>query len=284
MPLPPQSQALNPADAAVTAADKATFLRDGYHVVRGILSAEEARHYRLCINRAFDLPEDELDNARIDGGTFTLADGVTKIEDFWPIVFDERLLSAVRGLIGEDIRYTQHSDLHINLRGGRFHRDNACREFGEGPDWDEREAAYREARVVVYLSDYRDSHSSLVVLPGSHRRETRLNRLEYVAWNKLRSFARRRGRNDLLPHIFLSAPTVTLKTRPGDCVIFDQRMMHAGGVLRGTKPKYSIFLSFGLNNHHSRNHRAFFLKRPTYSPEIPGALRDRLAKANLLLA
>ncbi len=267
-----------------TEAEKAAFDRDGYHLVRGLLSAEEAGYYRTRINRVFDLPGEEIDNDDIDHGTLTLADGVTKIEDFWPLVFNQRLLSAVRGLIGEDIRYTQHSDLHINLHGGRFHRDNACREFGEGPDWDEREAAYRVARVAVYLSDHRDSSSSLVVLPGSHRRETRLNRLEYVAWNKLRSFARRHGRNDLLPHIFLSARTVTLKTRPGDCAIFDQRMMHAGGVLKGTKPKYSIFLSYGLNNHHSRNHRTFFLKRPTYSAEIPAELRDRLAKANLLLA
>ena len=139
-------------------------------------------------------------------------------------------------------------------------------------------------RVAIYLSDFSDSGSSLIILPGSHRKESSLNRLEYVAWNKLRAFARRHGRNDMLPHVFLSRPQRTIKTESGDCVVFDQRLMHAGGVLRGANPKYSVFLAYGLDNHHSRNHRAFFVKRPTYSPDIPAQLRDRLAAGNLLLA
>ncbi len=76
---------------------------------------------------------------------------------------------------------------------------------------------------------------------------------------------------------------MTVRTHPGDCIIFDQRLLHAGGVLRGTRPKYAIFLSYGLDNAHSRYHRAFFLNRPTYSPEIPTTLYDRLAAEQLLL-
>lgn len=66
-------------------------------------------------------------------------------------------------------------------------------------------------------------------------------------------------------------------------MIFDQRLMHAGGILSGPEPKYSIFLSFGANNTHSRNHRAFFLNRPTYNPAIPRALRQKLLQSGLLL-
>ena len=136
---------------------------------------------------------------------------------------------------------------------------------------------------VVRFVHLADSGSSIVVLPGSHRRETRLNRLEYVIWNKLRSFARRRGHNDAVPHLYVSRSKRTIKTEPGDCIIFDQRLLHAGGALRGAKPKYSVFLSYGIDNSHARNHRAFFLKRPTYSPEVPAELRDRLAAEKLLL-
>ena len=275
---------MNRIKPSISDRERADFERDGYHVIRGLLSAEEARRYRLFINRAFGLPEEELDNGRIAGEMFTLADAVTKLPEFWPIIFNERLLATMRGLLGDDIRYTQHSDVHINHQGGRFHRDSACREFGQAPDWDEREAPYKVARVAIYLSDYRDSGSALIVLPGSHRRETRLNRLEYVAWNKLRTALRRRGRNDWLPHIFLSARKVTLKTQSGDCVISDQRVMHAGGVPGGKMPKYSIFLAYGLNNRHSQNHRAFYLARPTYCPEVPAELRQRLEAENLLLA
>ena len=267
----------------VSPQDKKRFEEDGYYLLKSLLTPEEARTYCHKINRALDLPEDDLDIEAIGHGTRTLADGVTKTADFWPLIFNDRLVETVRELLGGEIRYAQHSDLQINLHGGRYHRDSACREFGDAPDWDETEAPYKVVRVAIYLSGYRDSGSAIIVLPGSHRRESALNRLEYVAWNKLRSFARRHGRNDLLPHLFLSARKVRFKTDPGDCFIFDQRLMHAGGVLRGAKPKYAVFLAYGFDNQHSRNHRAFFLRRPTYSPEISPELRRQLAAQDLLL-
>jgi ectoine hydroxylase len=263
--------------------DKAAFERDGYHLIRPLFSVEEAAAWRDRINAVFQLPAAPDAAKAIAGATHTLADGVTITEDFWPIIFNERLVAAVRSLIGNDIRYTQHSDLHINLPGGRWHRDSACRDFGVGDDWDETDAPYRVVRVAIYLSDHAASNSSLVVLPGSHRQESRVARTEYVMWNRLRSFLRRHGKNDLLSHHFLSAKRKVLETRPGDCVIFDQRLMHAGGVIRGPEPKYAIYLSYGVDNQHSRNHRAFFLNRPTYSPDLPGALRTRLSVAGLLL-
>lgn len=268
----------------VSEIQRRAFDRDGYHVIHGLFSEAEARRYRLCINKVFGLPADDLDNNRIDGGTFTLADGVTTMPDFWPVIFNKRLRATVGVLLGADIRYTQHSDLHINLHGGRYHRDNACREYGAGPDWDETREPYKVVRVAIYLSDYGDSGSSIVVLPGTHRRESWLTNREYVFWNTLRTFARNRGRNDLLPHLFFSGPKVTVKTEPGDCIIFDQRLLHAGGVIGKAKPKYAMFLSYGVDNAHSRYHRSFFLERPTYSPDIPSELEKRLKAENLLLA
>lgn len=267
----------------VTADEKAAFEHDGYHLIRPLFGAEEAAGWRDQINAVFELPAEPDAAAKISGATHTLADGVTTKEAFWPVIFNERLIATVRALIGDNIRYTQHSDLHINLPGGRWHRDSACRDYGVGSDWDEDEQPYRVVRVAIYLSDHAESNSSLVVLPGSHHRESRISRTEYVIWNKIRGFLRRRGRNNMLSHHFLTAPRRVLRTQPGDCVIFDQRLMHAGGVLRGPEPKYAIYLSFGIDNQHSRNHRAFFLDRPTYSPDLPAALRARLSENGLLL-
>jgi len=75
----------------------------------------------------------------------------------------------------------------------------------------------------------------------------------------------------------------TIKTRPGDCVIFDQRLLHAGGVLSRRAPKHAVYLSYGTPNSHSLRHREFFMDRPTYSREIPAALIDRLSGSGLLL-
>jgi hypothetical protein len=263
--------------------DKAVFERDGYYLLPELFKKDDVARWRAEINNLFGFPGDPEGFRAITGHTFALADGVTTQEQFWPIIFNEELLKTVRALIGRDIRYTQHSDLHINLPGGRWHRDNAFRDYGVGPDWDESHEPYRVVRVAIYLSEYSESNSSLVVLPGSHKKESKLNRLEYVLWNRLRTLLRQHGKNDWLSHNFLTAPCRTLKTHSGDCVIFDQRLMHAGGIVSGPKPKHSIFLSFGINNTHSRNHRAFFLNRPTYNSVIPTNLYHKLSQSGLLL-
>lgn len=167
----------------VTPGERAAFERDGYHLLRPLFTAAEAAEWRNRINHVFGFPVEPDATPQIAGATHTLADGVTTNDDFWPVIFNERLLATVRALIGDDIRYTQHSDLHINLPGGRWHRDSACRDFGVGADWDESEVPYRVVRVAIYLSDHTQSNSSLVVLPGSHRHESRLRRAEYVFWN-----------------------------------------------------------------------------------------------------
>lgn len=264
--------------------DKRRFEADGYYLLKGLLDPEEARAYRHRINRVLELPETDFESELIGRRTHSLADGVTKTPDFWPLIFNERLLATVRELLGGPVRYTQHSDLHINLGGGRYHRDCASREYGQGPDWDESEAPYRVVRVAIYLSDYRDSGSAIVLLPGTHRRQTGLNWVELVLWNKLRSALRKRGWNERLPHLYFTGRKVTFRTEPGDCFIFDQRLLHAGGRLGGRYPKYSVFLSYGIDNHHARNHRQFFLDRPTYSREIPPELRRRLQERDLYLA
>lgn len=260
---------------------RAQFEKTGYHVIRGLLNEDEAKSYRLAINHAFDLPAQELTNDDIDAATYTLPDGVTKTPEFWPLIFNERLVGTIRALLGDDIRYTQHSDLHINLGAGKFHRDSAYREFGVGPDWDEREAPYRVVRVAIYLSDYKDSGSSLLVLPGTHRRETRLNKLEMRFWSELRTYWRARFNTNSLPQFALTMKRELIRHRPGDCVVFDQRLIHAGGVVRGRMPKHAIYLSYALDNLHATNHHNYYLSRPTYLPELPEALSARLDAENL---
>jgi hypothetical protein len=273
----------SPSPNYVSAHARAAFERDGFYLLRPLFNPKDTAEWRDRINTTFDLPTGHAAAPAIAGATHTLADGITTNSEFWPIIFNDRLLSTVRALIGDEIRYTQHSDLHINLPGGRWHRDNACRDFGVGDDWNECAQPYRVVRVAIYLSDFENSGSSLVVLPGTHRRETRLGRHEYILWNKARTFMRKHGHNDKLPHWFITNPRRVIRTQPGDCVIFDQRLTHAGGVLDGRNPKYAMYLSYGLDNSHSQNHRAFFIDRPTYSRELPPKLEAKLAAHNLLL-
>ena len=86
-----------------------------------------------------------------------------------------------------------------------------------------------------------------------------------------------------MPQILLTGSSKLLKCKPGDCVIFDQRLLHAGGHVRGKSSKYSLFMGYGLRNSHSFRHRNFYLSRPTYMKTIPGDLTVLLKDKNLWL-
>jgi hypothetical protein len=62
-------------------------------------------------------------------------------------------------------------------------------------------------------------------------------------------------------------------------------MIHAGLVVNGELPKYSMFSClFGAkNNLHTYNHHKYYLSRPTYLKKIPCELKKRLKDAKLLL-
>ena len=165
-------------------------------------------------------------------------------------------MSALRELLGPTARYTQHSDLHAHRGGVGWHRDSACRTFGEGPDWDESHEPYQVVRVAIYLQTYAESHSALGVIPGSHRYEKAVGGREAEVWRRviaLREIAAstwgRFTRGERLPHemrlrnfpqmLIRTRPRagslpwpppeapVWIRTEPGDCVIFNQRLYHS---------------------------------------------------------
>ena len=259
------------------------FSKNGFVVIRNLLSHEDVKRYKLNINKVFNLPEREMLQTEVDNRTFTCPDGVTKFKTFWEIIFNKKLLNEVKKLLGKEIRYTQHSDLHINLGAGNFHRDNAFREFGNGPDWQIKDFDYKIVRVAIYLSDSNESGSSLIILPGTHKKESKINKLELNIWRRIRNNLRRKNLASNFPHIFFSGKKTVIKTKPGDCIIFDQRLIHAGGVIKGISPKYAIFLSYGAPNIHSINHHNFYLSRPTYLKKISSILKKKLKAKNLLL-
>ena len=227
----------SPAPDSVSADARAAFERDGFHFLRTLFSPNEAAEWRERINAILELPTGHA--AAVAGATHTLADGITTNSEFWPIIFNERLLSTVRALIGDEIRYTQHSDLHINLPGGRWHRDNACREFGVGADWDERVQPYRVVRIAIYLSNFSDSGSSLVVLPGTHR----------MAFEAERMDADQFLREDVPRNRELIASAVEATLDPGDVLLFDAGTLHAAGANATDELKLSVVTTYyGADN------------------------------------
>src|SRR6516225_2467005 len=118
------------------------FHEKGYVLVTGILSHERVQDMiRVLL---------DLSQSRSAIGGWTAPDGLTRTRALWPLIFDPILLQTVRELLGDNIRFIQHNDLHVGFSSCNWHRDSVNRTLGEGPDWDETEP-YRLARVGFYL-------------------------------------------------------------------------------------------------------------------------------------
>ncbi|EAQ81618.1 phytanoyl-CoA dioxygenase family protein [Blastopirellula marina] len=275
------------------------FERDGYSVIRSLLTEKEITEYRQQIQRLSGICDTDYKNK-----VFACPDGVSRNREFWPLIYSDRLVSEVEKLSGRSVRYTQHSDLHAHRTGG-WHRDCACRQFGVGPDWDEREEPYQVVRVAIYLQSYEESGSALGVVPGSHRYEKALSDREWKIWLRRTrgSLFNRISRQiqglplvDIPPRrmtmwtkpaqdIATDEPTqpVWIPTGPGDCVIFDQRLYHSASNIFG--PKYAIYLSYSPENRHSRNHMGYYRHIRTdlgYS-ELEPELIERLKQRGLYM-
>jgi hypothetical protein len=284
---------------------KQEFEKRGYVVIKGLLSPDEAAHYRREIQKRSGVADEDFGKK-----LFECADGVTKNRQFWPLIYDERLLKILRGLLGPTVRYTQHSDLHAHRSADRpepggspggWHRDSACRDFNIGPDWDESVVPYRVTRVAFYLQTYAESHASLGVLPGSHRFERRLTGNDRRLWKRVFGAEYRvkrllwkwglidephyyhplyQQRTDPKQPLLFSCPArpVWIKTEPGDCIIFNQRLFHCASPITG--PKYAVFLSYSTENEHARNHLRYYrhvrkdLQYGPVDPELADLLRE----------
>lgn len=274
------------------------FSETGYVFVKSLLTSSESAAYRREV-------ETLARDAILKGRSFAYPDGVTQSPQFWRVIWHSRLLENLRTVLGEGFRYTQHSDIHANRTGG-WHRDCACREFGRGPDWTNAEEPYRVVRVAIYLQSFAESGSMLGVVPGSHRFEQPLTDQEWRNWIRQKYRATRltslfdsfrRPSLRRLPERAMTLWTdpehkngacepstpVWLKTEPGDCIIFDQRLYHAASPIYG--PKFALFLSYSPDNVHARNHLGYYrhFRKDLGYRRVPHELEKELRARNLFL-
>lgn len=178
----------------------------GYVVLRGLFTGDEVRRFRDCLSAARARDVNDGNVQPVPGYphlTSILGDLLSKPE-LTPVnymLFDDRVLAAIRGLIGEEIVYFGDSSVQTGegLRG--YHKDNVDRSGDPGaPDWTGR---YPLVRVGVYCQDHKWYSGGLKLKPGSHR------------WpSKWRGF----GAN--------------VNSEVGDVVIWNMRLTHSGNAVR----------------------------------------------------
>ena len=236
------------------------FAEQGYAIVPRLLEPDEVEGWTrqleeaACLRRA-DFRQRTALGLRRRGvlGAWTRPDGVSRTRAFWPLVVHQRLLEAVRAVVGPEARFLQHTDLHVGFSALGWHRDSCSRKRWVGADWDERDEPYRLVRVGLYLQSFQESRFRLGVIPGTHRagvRDAEAEALESALGTagRLRALVFRRDP--------LAERARWLELGSGDCVLFDPRLLHSGTPIDG--PKYSIFLAYGLPNAHFHRHRAYY--------------------------
>jgi hypothetical protein len=246
------------------------FSQDGFIVVRGLLSEADVARYIARLK--------ELASGK---DRWTQPDGLNRNPEFWPVIFNERLLVAVREILGPGVRYLPHNDLHLGFSSFSWHRDNVNRDVGVGPDWDESKEPYRIVRVGIYLQRFEESQFKLGVVKGSHRPGTGLTSEEHRRVHR-RTSAVANVFSGLSGVDLVGADAEWIATEPGDGIIFDPRILHTGSKFHGVK--YSMFVAYGVESAHFHNHWHYYLKLRAdlgYA-DVDPALADRLRAADLL--
>jgi hypothetical protein len=256
--------------------DQRAFATEGYVVHRQLLEPDEVRQYRALLEALARNPAEPAAFRR-PGGGFAQVEGVTMRREFWPIVFHDRLLAAVRRLLGEDIRYVRHTDLHVNYPlSPRWHGDleephNILRGRLAG-----NPVPFRILRAGLYLGE----GMVFGVVAGSHLRAWRLLERHVELANRINRLLSRVTQRLVLPPFPGRASWLHLD--PGDCVLLDVRLLHTGHYAR--PPKYAILLCYGAANAHSVMHDVQFVCRPNLIDRpMPAEFRQKLVEAGLYL-
>lgn len=126
------------------------FWRDGYTIVRAVYTPAEIDRFRAGALASKGTPNgDLLSNPRL---RHALTDG--------------RLVGIARQILGqEEILYAGDSSYTIGRQQHGYHKDNADRVDGDGPDWRSR---YTLLRFGIYLQDHTKYTGGLNLRVGSH--------------------------------------------------------------------------------------------------------------------
>lgn len=270
--------------------DKQAFLRDGYCIIKNLLDENEVAHYDNKIKKL------------ANGEQFSLG-GIYNAKEISDIVANKKLLTVLKELLGPEIFFLHDSSVMHKTEPKNienWHRDNPCRRFGIGPDWD-KELPYDVLRVGIYLQSYNETKSCINVIPGSHKKRYTLKEVLRFFHKKYFSKFNEKSKLGFLKKIFTSLIGKNIVTDRGDCVIFHANLWHTPTETSGWKR--AVHFSYGRNNKHSKHFVNYYLKHrsditkdghiidedfikllqkekiyypiPTEKIEIPGVNRER---------
>ncbi|MCA9975636.1 MAG: phytanoyl-CoA dioxygenase family protein, partial [Anaerolineales bacterium] len=124
-----------------------------------------------------------------------------------------------------------------------------------------------------------ESGFRLGFIPGSHRPQAQISLGRRLQETRLKWVG-------AMSYLFVklqewASQAEWIATEPGDCLIFDPRILHSGSYITG--PKYSMFLGYGIENKHFFNHANYYrrLRSELGYADMAPELAQRLQAAGL---
>jgi hypothetical protein len=256
---------------------------NGFTIFRGLFPADE------CAALAADLKRDA---GITEGVEFTRVDATNKFPRARDVLFDPRVLTAVRTAVEEPVRFLQVSDLHYLHDTAGWHRDSVHREVDSSaaPDWDDDQ--YGVVKAILYMES---DNAAMGIMAGSHLSPLEIDR-DFVKAVEKRSGQVVIDIQEEPNRRFSPAERrrpMAWKARVGDLLVFDERMYHAGrrvdaGRVTGEvqAAKFTLSLVFGPENMHSWRLYSYFryARRELHYKRFPADFQAALAEHELLLA
>lgn len=228
-----------------------------------------------------------------DGVTFTKVDATNHYPLTRELLFDDRILGAVRAAIGVEGRFLQVSDLHYRHDTALWHRDSVHRahDASQAPDWADPATPFGVVKAILYLES---DNAAMGIMAGSHLSPHEIDLSGVQAIEKRNGELVIDAGVDPNQRFTAAQKTIPMawKAEAGDVLVFDERMYHAGrrvdaGVVSTNRaaPKFTLSLVFGADNHHSERMYSYFryARKELRYRDLPDDFKARLAERGLVL-
>lgn len=204
------------------------YKRNGYVILKNIIPKNEVDCYLNRMKEVSGLDDSDYELV-INGEKEEYVDpnqAMVNDKVFWPLLVNKDLLDTLKTIFkNNEFCFFESDALIVHRSAGILHRDAFIKTDNlEAPDFDPSLDDWVMPRVAMYLTP-----NEFLCIPGSHKK----------------AYPDR----DPLKFSDFKEDVVSINLEPGDLIIFDSLLLHAGRYI--TKPKYMLVWTYSLRNMHT---------------------------------
>jgi len=278
----PKSAPVRPAEPVLP--PSAALRRNGFTVYQGLFTPAECAAYAAAFKAEAGIEP---------GKKYMKVDAPSAFATAREILFEGRILDAVRSALGEQPRFLQVGDLHYLHDTAGWHRDSVHRahDSSEAPDWRPDAPPFGVVKAILYMET---QNAAMGIMSGSHATPIEMDhdRVKGIETAGLQRIIDH-GQN---PNLLLSdeqkKTPLVWHAQVGDVLVFDERMYHAGRRVDDDKvttqreaPKFTLSMVFGRDNAHSERMYSYFryVRDELAYKDLTPEFKAELARRDLVL-